>query len=319
MLAECGKRQVGQIVSAERGELITFVGIVNALGTALPPVFVFPRMRYKDSFINGAPTGSLGLASRNGWMVAQLFTDVLKHICKHTQCTIENPILLLIDNHVSHISIESISFAKENGIVVLSFPPHCSHRLQPLDVSVYNPFKSCLKVAMNNHMISNPAKPITIYELPAICRIAFNQAFSMNNIQSGFAKSGIWPLNEFVFTEADYAASYVTDRPDPNQVASENVAANEIPETPADYLAGGESSTTENVAASENKDYQQLMTPEMVRPFPKAAARKKTSNRPKIKSTIYTDTPVKQMREKKEAEKNKPKTKAAKPAKVVPV
>lgn len=64
--------------------------------------------------------------------------------------TKENPILLLCDNHKSHISIEAIDYARENWIVYLTFPPHTSHKLQPLDVTVFGPFKAKLKVAFND-------------------------------------------------------------------------------------------------------------------------------------------------------------------------
>ncbi|KAF2892562.1 hypothetical protein ILUMI_13609 [Ignelater luminosus] len=48
------------IVSAERGELATLCGIVTATGAAFPPVHVFPRVNFKEHFLNGAPEGSLG-------------------------------------------------------------------------------------------------------------------------------------------------------------------------------------------------------------------------------------------------------------------
>ncbi|GBP13314.1 hypothetical protein EVAR_8231_1 [Eumeta japonica] len=35
------QKQVGQIVSAERGELVTFGGIISASGNTVPPLFVF--------------------------------------------------------------------------------------------------------------------------------------------------------------------------------------------------------------------------------------------------------------------------------------
>ena len=50
-------------------------------------------------------------------------------------------VLIIFDNHESHISIDSINLAKGNGIVLLIFPPHTSHKLQPLDRTVYGPFK----------------------------------------------------------------------------------------------------------------------------------------------------------------------------------
>jgi len=38
-----GKKQVGAITSAERGELVTVVDIVSVNGSVVPPLFIFPR------------------------------------------------------------------------------------------------------------------------------------------------------------------------------------------------------------------------------------------------------------------------------------
>ena len=38
-----GQKQIGSIVSAERGTLVTVVCAVSALGNTIPPFFVFPR------------------------------------------------------------------------------------------------------------------------------------------------------------------------------------------------------------------------------------------------------------------------------------
>ena len=51
-----------------------------------------------------------------------------------------NPGLIILDNHSSHMSLEVIEIAEENGLDILSFPPHCCHRLQPLDLSVFGRF-----------------------------------------------------------------------------------------------------------------------------------------------------------------------------------
>lgn len=70
-------------MSAERGELITIGAIISASGNTIPPLFVFPRVHYKDHFLEGAPEGSLGAANRSGWIKADIFVSVLKHIQKH--------------------------------------------------------------------------------------------------------------------------------------------------------------------------------------------------------------------------------------------
>ncbi|XP_031334067.1 uncharacterized protein LOC116164081 [Photinus pyralis] len=66
VIATKGKKQVGQIVSAERGQLVTFVGIISTIGNTVPPAFIFPRVHYKDHFVAGGPIGCLGMATKSG-------------------------------------------------------------------------------------------------------------------------------------------------------------------------------------------------------------------------------------------------------------
>lgn len=56
------------------------MGIINAVGNTLLPVYIFPRVRLKDSFLKGASPGSVGFCNKSGWMIAHLFLDVLKHM-----------------------------------------------------------------------------------------------------------------------------------------------------------------------------------------------------------------------------------------------
>ena len=53
----------------------------------------------------------------------------------------ERPVLLILDNVDAHISPTAIDLARENGVVLLTIPPHTSHYLQPLDRTCYGPFK----------------------------------------------------------------------------------------------------------------------------------------------------------------------------------
>lgn len=111
VIAQTGVKQVGQSVSAERGQLITMCGIGNAIGNALPPVFIFPRGRFHESMLNGAPPGSVGYANSPtiGWMTGSI--KVLEHIKKLVRCSRDDPILILMDNHESHCTLEAINFA----------------------------------------------------------------------------------------------------------------------------------------------------------------------------------------------------------------
>lgn len=210
-----GQKQVGQATSAERGQLVTMCNFVNAVGNTIPPVYIFPRVKFKTPMLNGAPPSSLGLSYQSGWMTSDNFLHAMQHFIKHSKASVDNPVLLILDNHESHLNINVIDEAKNNGVHMLTFPPHCSHRLQPLDVAVYGPFKAAYNVAMNNWMINNPAKTVSIYEVAEISGIAFN-AMSRKNILSGFAKTGIQPFNPQIFTDDDFLMSAVTDRPCPS-------------------------------------------------------------------------------------------------------
>lgn len=284
IIAERGIKQVGKVVSAERGQLVTMLGFINAIGNTIPPVFVFPRVNYKEFMLNGAPVGSLGLAYTSGWMTETNFHKALQHFVRHAKPNIANgeKVLLILDNHESHISLPTISYAKENGVILLTFPPHCSHRLQPLDVAVYGPFKARFRSVQDDWLTSNPGKRITIYEVAALAKEAFLSAFNPSNITSSFRKTGIYPLNKEIFTDNDYLPAAVTDQPNSDQ-ANDN-SFSEI-----------STSSTSNVNLPSTSQGLNL-TPQQIRPFPKVA-RKVTpqqKGRKSMKSCILTDTPEKE-------------------------
>ena len=51
-------------------------------------------------------------------------TDFVEHV----KPSKEDPVLLPLDNHASHLSIDVLNLAKGSGINILSFPAHCSHK-----------------------------------------------------------------------------------------------------------------------------------------------------------------------------------------------
>lgn len=218
IVADKKLKQVGQIASAERGILVTMVGAMNAQGNSVPPFLVFPRVNFKDHMLLNAPPGTAGVAHKTGWMTAANFLKWMDHFITHTKCSNENPVLLIMDNHESHISIESIDKAKANGITLLTFPPHCSHKLQPLDRTVYGPLKKYYNAACNSWMLSNPGKPMTIYDVAGLLGEAFPRAFCPANIISGFKSTGIYPFDSNVFSDDDFMSSFVTNRPEAEQV-----------------------------------------------------------------------------------------------------
>jgi hypothetical protein len=139
----------------------------------------------------------------------------MQHFVIHSRTSKEKPVLLLLDNHCSHLSVEAIELARDNGVIMLSFPPQCSQRLQPLERSVYGPFKRFISVAQDSWMRNHPGKPMTIYDIPSLVSEALPKSVTPTNITSEFRACGIFPFNRDVFTDHDYAPSMPTDRPQP--------------------------------------------------------------------------------------------------------
>jgi len=183
--------------------------------------------------------------------------------------------------------------------------------MQPLDLCVFGPFKQFYTQAANDWMLSNPGKAISIHDIAQIVGVSYPLAFTPKNIKSGFCASGIYPRNSNIFTDKDYLAAYVTDRPQPVTTGPTSTnttvglttnhdtiqsATNETVATISDDRPILQSATTETVATTSHDTVQSssiLYSPEDLRPFPKAPARKTVAGRKRATTRILTSTPVK--------------------------
>lgn len=159
--------------------------------------------------------------------------EFLDHLIQHTQCTPDRPMLLILDNLKAHVSLKAVEKAKGNGIVLLTLPPHTSHRLQPLDVAVYGPFKTLYNRALDGSIRSNPGTTVSIYQIAGLVNEAFLSAVTPRNITSGFKSTGIFPYNRDIFPEEAFAPSMISDRPNPElQSASTCLSISDGPDGP---------------------------------------------------------------------------------------
>ena len=124
-LAARGAKRVGAATSHEKGTLVTVNCAVNAIGNRIPPFVVFPRVKTQEFWVDSLPPLSVaeGHPKASGWMTAENFSSFLKHFKKHSMPSKDSPVLLLLDNHASHVTIENIDYCCENNIHMLSFPP----------------------------------------------------------------------------------------------------------------------------------------------------------------------------------------------------
>ena len=217
VICEKGKPVASQI-SRERGSSMTFVGIISAAGSFIPPVFVIPRKRVDERFMSETIDGSKGIYHSNGWMNGEIFLETLQHIQRKTYCSVDNKICLIMDNAECHMNIHAVEYAIENGIVIVTLPPHTTAKLQPLDVGVFGPFKTHMRAEEDSFHRRNPNKPITEHMLPQLASKAWIKACTPSNVLSAFRATGIWPTNRDIFPDEAFAGAEVSDLPAPEMV-----------------------------------------------------------------------------------------------------
>ena len=116
------------------------------------------------------------------------------------------PILLILDGHSSHETLQFINLAYENNTLVLCLPPHTTHKLQPLDVGVFGPFQRAW-IDRCDSVVELTGSEMPKEEFIRTYMDVRNNTFKPVTIISAFKKSGIWPINRAVFATEDFAPS----------------------------------------------------------------------------------------------------------------
>lgn len=214
VLALRGKKQVGCLSSAERGVLVTVETCMNAAGIFMPPMFVFPRAKSNPLLMDDAPPGSFAVYNKSGWITKETFLVWFKRFVNFSHPSVEKPVLLILDGHSTHTkSIELINAARKEHVILLCFPPHTTHRLQPLDVSVMAPLSAYYEQEVRKWLISHPGRAVTIYQIGKLFRAAYLRTAVAQTAIKGFEKTGIYPFNNDVFPDHLFAPSDTTERP----------------------------------------------------------------------------------------------------------
>ena len=125
----------------------------------------------------------------------------------------ERPILLFVDGHTSHMTLDVIDVARSNGVILFCLPPHTTHALQPLDVAVFKSLKDNFFKATRAVSFSKTNFIVTKREFAAMVKGPFEKAFSMVNIKAGFSKTGIFPFNPNAIDESKMKPSEVYHSP----------------------------------------------------------------------------------------------------------
>lgn len=180
----------------------------------IPPMIIFKGQRLNKGLVTNAPSGTLFATSKSSFIDRELFEHWFKHhFMKYLPSL--RPVLLIMDGHTSHISLEILKLAKENEIEVLCLPPHTTNELQPLDKCLFKPLKTEYNKACMQFMKENPGQVITRYDFCGLFTSAYRKVCTMINAASAFRSTGIFPFNPSAISEDVFAPSTVSQLPYP--------------------------------------------------------------------------------------------------------
>ncbi|KAF5333854.1 hypothetical protein D9758_018211 [Tetrapyrgos nigripes] len=104
---------------------------------------------------------------------------------------------LFMDGHSSHFTEPVIAFALENDIVIIGYPPHCTHALQGLDIVCFAKFKAQLKKAVVNFEEQH-GQAVSKADFMGVFGTAFNELFDSDTIRAVWKATGLHPFDPSV-------------------------------------------------------------------------------------------------------------------------
>ena len=101
-------------------------------------------------------------------MATECFFEYITNVFHPFLIKEEIPLLVIIflDGHASHFSIELSEFCSKNGINLVALFPNATHILQPLDVAVFGPMKAKWKSFCRQWRIDHEGQELNNENVP---------------------------------------------------------------------------------------------------------------------------------------------------------
>jgi hypothetical protein len=130
-------------------EWITLLACICADGSALDPAIIYQSASgsIQDSWLQAFDPNDHRAhfaSSPSGWTNNDIGLAWLKQVFNpSTKAKARSSYrLLILDGHGSHLTMDFIEYCHQNKILLMIYPPHSTHTLQPLDVVMFKPLSS---------------------------------------------------------------------------------------------------------------------------------------------------------------------------------
>lgn len=170
----------------------SFLACCSAAGALIAPLFIFQGNNLWTTWkgTNDLP-GTMYAVSEKGYMTSEIFSSFFFKFCETVK---ERPLLLILDGHTTHLSVDVLSHAVRENITILKLPPHTTETLQPLDKACFKPFKDQWNHELHTWQRQNQRKITRAELVDLVCKI-WHRSITKTAIIKGFASTGIFPFN----------------------------------------------------------------------------------------------------------------------------
>ena len=195
---ELGRMQ--NVIQDGNREWITVVAAICADQTALAPTLIYQATtnNVQDTWLedfNPDEHSCFFTSTPSRWTNDDLGLQWLKIFDKETKAKAKRDWrLLIIDGHGSHVNMKFIEYCDNHRILLAIYPPHSTHRLQPLDVSLFSPLAIHYSDELNQFLANcEGLSRFTKRDFFRTFWVAWEKAITPKNIASGWKKTGIHP------------------------------------------------------------------------------------------------------------------------------
>jgi DDE superfamily endonuclease/Tc5 transposase DNA-binding domain len=177
-------------------EWVSIVETVSAAGKHIRCLVIFKGKNIQSSWFRHDQVPDWQYTcSENGWTSNNIGIQWLKEIFIPETLPKRagaNRILLL-DNHGSHITTEFMWICFQNNIRLVYLPPHSSHVLQPLDLSIFSQIKRSYRTQVEELTRFEDSAPIKKIRFVAYYNHAREEVLNERYIRAGWRGAGLFP------------------------------------------------------------------------------------------------------------------------------
>uniref|UniRef100_A0A6M2DT33 DDE-1 domain-containing protein n=1 Tax=Xenopsylla cheopis TaxID=163159 RepID=A0A6M2DT33_XENCH len=172
--------------------------IVSANGKAFLPILIMPKVKFSKNIL----PRECWRSQSDGLPNSDIFPYIIQYFIKNSCSSKQNPTILILDKHHSHMSVKALNIAEKAGVHTLPLDFDISNKLLPFKMGIFESFQTVCKERIKklsalNKKTSWPVNDVLKFVVPLLRSKISNSEC----IIKAFKTCGIYPLDKKIFED----------------------------------------------------------------------------------------------------------------------